>query len=56
MDERELWQTWDTHGSRVTWLTVLRQADTEQGQRVAQQTLDSLPQVTALQALTANAC
>ena len=30
-------------------------ADTEQGQQTAQQTLDALPGVTALQALTANA-
>jgi hypothetical protein len=55
MDERELWQTWDTFGTRLTWLTVLRRTDTEQGQRVAQRTLDELPSVTALEALTANA-
>ena len=55
MDERDFWQTWDTFGSRLTWLNVLRRAETEQSQRVAQQTLDSLPPVTALQALTANA-
>src|SRR3954468_23557452 len=55
MDERELLQTWDTFGSRLTWLNVLRHADTEHGQRIAQHTLDALPGVTALQALTANA-
>lgn len=55
MDERQLWQVWDTFGSRLTWLTVLRQADTERAQRVAQQVLDGLPQVVALEALSANA-
>src|SRR5688500_14602444 len=55
MEEHELWQTWDTYGSRLTWLEVLRRASTEQAQRVAQRTLDELPSVTAIQALTANA-
>src|SRR3954453_12322458 len=55
MDEHDLWQTWDTFGARLTWLTVLRRTETEHGQRVAQQTLDALPSVTALQALQANA-
>ena len=55
MDEQELWQTWDSYGSRLTWLEVLRRASTEQSQRVAQRTLDELPRVTAIQALAANA-
>ena len=55
MDEKDLWQTWDTFGSRLTWLNVLRQADTEQARRVAQQVLDGLPRVTAIEALAANA-
>jgi hypothetical protein len=55
MDERELWQTWDTFGTRLTWLNVLRQADTQASQRVAEQTLAQLPAVTSLHALAANA-
>ena len=45
MDERDLWQAWDTFGSRLTWLNVLRHADTEQGQQIAQRTLDALKRV-----------
>jgi hypothetical protein len=55
MDEHELWRTWDTCMSRLTWMDVLRQADSEHTQRVAQRTLDQLPGVTALEALAANA-
>jgi hypothetical protein len=55
VDEKDLWQTWDTFNSRLTWLELLRRAGTEQSQRVAQLALDELPPVAALEALKANA-
>jgi hypothetical protein len=57
-DERELHQVWDTQAQRRMWSGVRdknRAKGDAQGQAVAEQALAELPEVTALQALRANA-
>src|SRR4051794_19857431 len=54
-DERELWQLWDAFGSRVTWQDVLERSKDEKSRTLAEQTLEELPAVTAIEALEANA-
>ena len=55
MDERELLQRWDQYHQRRIWTTVLTRAQTDDGRRVAQRAVDELGDITALDALRANA-
>lgn len=55
-DERELLQMWDHHHARQTWEGILRKDQTSvEGAKIAQRALADIPDVTALDALKANA-
>jgi hypothetical protein len=55
MDEHESWQRWDTYNRVLTWQAVLARAAEEHARRVARQALAEFPDVTAVEALAANA-
>lgn len=55
-DERELLQMWDHRHARQTWEGILRKDQTSaEGAQIAQGALAEIPDVTALDALKANA-
>ena len=55
MEERGLWDVWDMFGARLMWTAALKDTQTEAERQAVQQKLGELPDVTALEALRANA-
>ena len=55
MEEQELWEIWNKFGARLMWTAALEDTQTEAERQAVQQKLGELPDVTALEALRANA-
>jgi hypothetical protein len=55
MEEQGLWEIWNKFGARLMWTAALKDTQTEAERQAVQQKLGELPDVTALDALRANA-
>jgi hypothetical protein len=55
MEEHGLWEIWNKFGARLMWTAALKDTQTEEERQAVQQKLGELPDVTALDALRANA-
>ena len=55
MEEQGLWEIWNKFGARLMWTAALEDTQTEEERQAVQQKLGQLPDVTALEALRANA-